>query len=100
MKIVDALRFGKMNIISRGWCQFDDKVFDPTKEHGCCVASALPYCGGTEDDVMAPVRLFKRANGIDPNMAVGHWNDDPARTKEEVLAAYDKAITLAEQENL
>ena len=26
---------------------------------------------------------------------IGEWNDDPARTKEDVLAVYDKAIAAA-----
>ncbi len=101
MTIADILRAGKANIETKGWVQGDEEAFDG--KNGCCVGTSvsgrnLPGEFDLERSLDA-LRLFKIANGIDLDLGVGDWNDFPARTKEEVLTAFDKAIALAEQEN-
>lgn len=96
-KIADILRAGKARIEDRGWGRGDGC----SPPRGCyCVLTAI---GGDEGDFhYGAIRLFERANGIGPTesgISVIGWNDAPGRTQEEVLAAFDKAITLAEQEN-
>lgn len=93
MKLADILRAGKANIESKGHAKGDD-VWAANKSRGCCVITALPYVMGTKDNIAA---IFRRANGISDQQSIGNWSDEA--TKEEVLAAFDKAITLAEQEN-
>lgn len=40
--------------------------------------------------------LFACVLNIDPTeLHMGEWNDDPKRTKEDVLSLYDKAISVA-----
>lgn len=49
----------------------------------------------------AAERLLREAAGVRSDFdATTAWNDDPERTKEEVLAAFDKAIELASQEEV
>lgn len=101
MTLADILRAGKANIERLGWAQGDDAVFIEGSPHGCCVATSMGVYAGVNfgELSMDATLVFKRANGIDKNNGVGNWNDDPARTKEEVLTAFDKAIALAEQES-
>lgn len=103
-KIADILRAGKANIESKGWCQGDERALADGHPHGCCVATSVTDVTGINNHTtynagMDAMMLFKRANGINPDLCIGTWNDAPERTKEEVLAAFDKAIALAEQEN-
>lgn len=103
-KIADILRAGKANIESKGWCQGDEKALaEEGHPHGFCVATSVTDVTGLDNHTtyntgIDAMVLFKRANGIDPDLCIGRWNDAPGRTKEEVLAAFDKAIALAEQE--
>lgn len=71
---------------------------------GCdCAYTAIHFEGrysptGTTDECL---RLFAKANGIRivptrPMFGIANWNDAPERTHAEVLAAFDKAIELAE----
>ena len=96
-KIADILRNGKLLIETHGWGQGDGAM---PPRGGYCVLTAI---GGDEGDYhYDAIRLFERANGIGPTgfgISVIGWNDAPERTKEEVFAAFDKAIALAEQEN-
>lgn len=99
MTLADILRAGKANIERRGWAQGDVAVFCGPPDGPCCVATSLPKLGDDYDRSLLAIDLFKQINNIDPMIGIGEWNDDPARTKEEVLTAFDKAIALAEQEN-
>lgn len=95
MKLSEILRAGKANIEARGWCQGDQMAIFGPDGGPCCVATAMPKGDAFANSLLA-VDLFKEANGISPMVGIGTWNDAPERTKEEVLAAYDKAITAAE----
>lgn len=99
MSIADTLRAGKANIEARGWCQGDGKVFDPLRRYGFCVGSSLGPVTFDNPEMTKVCDMFKIANGISLLSGLGDWNDAPERTKEEVLAAFDKAIALAEQES-
>jgi hypothetical protein len=50
------------------------------------------------------VQIFARANNIRPSSdgsfewPVANWNDAPERTHADVMAAFDRAIALAESE--
>lgn len=96
MSLLELLHAGKANIETKGWCQGNEEaVFG--KSGRCCAATAIPYVGR---DAERAVNLLKRANSLNPNVGIAEWNDAPGRTVEEVLAAYDKAIALAEREGL
>jgi hypothetical protein len=97
MKLSEILRAGKANIETRGWCQGDEATIHGPPNGPCCVATAMPS-GPEFDHSLLAIDLFKETNGIDPKIGIGAWNDAPERTKEEVLAAYDKAITAAEEQ--
>ncbi len=59
---------------------------------GAMIAAVAPAGAETMLDARS---LFKAANGINH---VPRWNDDPARTHAEVLAAFDLAVELARKE--
>lgn len=40
-------------------------------------------------------KLFRNAIGVHNAPEIWRWNDAPGRTKDEVLAAFDRAIDLA-----
>lgn len=62
-----------------------------------CSVTAICFQGRlTEDESW---RLLRRAiSGTDYDPTISVWNDAPERTHEEVLAAFDRAIELAEAE--
>lgn len=64
--------------------------------HCCCVMGAFVAVCPT--DIAFHCSLFRRAAGVPDEMPLSEWNDAPERTHAEVLAAFDKAIELAEQE--
>lgn len=98
MKLSEILRAGKANIERRGWGQGDEVCLMGLPDGPCCVATALPKDGPNLELSMVAIELFQKANGLDLMQGIGDWNDAPERTKEEVLAAYDKAITAAEEQ--
>jgi hypothetical protein len=64
------------------------------------VAVAMGVGGGDAGKSEA-VRILAKVvanvdDRFDQHSAVAHWNNDPARTQEEVVAGFDKAIALAE----
>lgn len=95
-KIADILRNGKLLIETHGWGQGDGAM---PPRGGYCVLTAI--AGDKDTYHYDAIRVFERANNLDTESApaIYDWNDAPGRTKEEVLAAFDKAIALAEQEN-
>lgn len=95
MTIAETLRAGKARIERGPWGK--GKGASPPRGDACCVVTAI--AGPSHHYHSDVIELFERANGIDSAIGVIAWNDAPERTKEEVLAAFDKAITLAEQEN-
>lgn len=96
MKLSEILRAGKQRIETLGWVQGDEAVF---QEHSikCCAATAMCAVEWSYQQAGAACRFFERTNGIEIG-GIADWNDAPERSKEDVLAAYDKAIAAAEAE--
>lgn len=67
-------------------------------ESGPCAALALMQAeGGFSLQLDATATLLARAIPCaDDVFAIGHWFDDRTRTLEDVHAAFDRAIALAE----
>jgi hypothetical protein len=104
MTIVEILRAGKARLLECGWCQGDEKAIFGPPDGPCCAATAmsrsLPKRRAPTWSIWdAPpfeeaVDTFKLVNGI--SGPIGQWNDAPERTLDDVIAAYDKAIAAAE----
>lgn len=87
--------------IEQGWCQGvlarDGHGEEITPNHPAAVAWCAFGAIGTKEDALSQADLFlMKAHG--PNTDVVSWNDAPERTREDVLALFDKAIALAESE--
>jgi hypothetical protein len=97
----ELMRSAKGMIKRGGWAQGDKKAFAEDNAFGYCVATACVASCQHEristDNAREMVLLFKDANGIDENMAIGEWNDAPERTKDEVMEAFDRAIARSAQ---
>jgi hypothetical protein len=76
-------------LIERGWCQHDMRNGDCV-----CIRGALLFTFRRWDLEMEADKLLKVATGFQGYL--GDWNDAPERTQADVLAAFDKAIELAE----
>jgi hypothetical protein len=86
-------------MVAMGWTQGvyardadgnDIEDCDDTRDAACwCASGALHLSGGTFGS-HARSALVAAIETSD----IAGWNDDPARTQEEVLAAFDKAIAL------
>lgn len=96
MTTAEILRAAKAHLIECGWCQGDElSIYGPPGGRCCAVTAMSPFTGDLfGPNGMVPWKLFRRANDITGNIA--DWNDAPARTLEDVLAAYDKAIIAAD----
>jgi hypothetical protein len=103
--VADKLREARA-LIERGWTQGHDAIdragedIDPRMDEAACwcINGAL-YRAGDRDD--GAERLLEQAIGHSGEedfelSPVIDWNDAPERTQAEVLAAFDKAITLAD----
>ncbi|MEZ0212486.1 MAG: hypothetical protein ACAH27_05980 [Xanthobacteraceae bacterium] len=83
-------------LIARGWTQHTlardgdgNATYPESSSAVCwCPLGAFRPQGGDNFTARAILRL---AIGI----PINQWNDDPARTKEEVLAAFSRAIEIA-----
>ncbi len=58
-----------------------------------CAEGALCDSDGTDDEWWRAYDVFRDAIGLD---SIALWNDAPERTHADVLAAFDRAIALAE----
>lgn len=79
-------------LIERGWCQGRMSTADGS----VCIRGAILdafYDADLAEEKRAD-GLLKSAVGFDGYL--GDWNDAPERTQAEVLAAFDKAIELAD----
>lgn len=103
MKLSEILRAGKANIDRYGWCQGDELAIHGGPGGPCCAATAISqqYALFINRDSAklgdAAIEAIQRAAGIPEKSSIATWNDAPERTLAEVLAAYDKAITAAEE---
>lgn len=104
MKSSEVLAKAKGFIITYGWGQGDDEVvFTEEQNPPCCVATAISKaaCDATFNKEMASYReardWFISATDLQGYASIVKWNDAPERSKEEVLAAFDAAISLAQR---
>jgi hypothetical protein len=94
--VADKLRQARA-LVERGWMQGD--YADADCECFCALgAIQMAVCGEPDNDFSLRTRpleqLFQQALGV---KSIVNWNDANGRTQAEVLAAFDKAIELAEQ---
>ena len=106
-ELMELARF----LISKGWNQksgatTEDGRFCGTNSpeaHNYCVIGAMyravhDTSFGMSDRRQSGLshhlgRIFQRANKMNPEIShIANWNDDKNRTKEQVLAAMDKAV--------
>lgn len=94
MKMSEILRAGKQRIEQFGWVQGDEAALSGERgNRKCCAATAIQDSSNWVDGLPA-AELFQQV--VCPASNISHWNDQPERTMEDVLAAYDKAIAAAE----
>lgn len=86
--VLEALRTGRA-AVERGWTQGQLRN---------AVADEVCLMGGLPDAFpFGALKYLARAVGV-PVEALGVWNDEPGRTKAEVMDAYDHAIKFAEED--
>ena len=94
MTTAEILRGAKEKIEKHGWIQNSYG----SDEIGFCSSGAIQSFVGLPRNQCArlchPAMIAVR-NAVG-EYCIPEWNDRPGRTKEEVLAAFDKAIALAE----
>lgn len=98
MKASEVLRKAKGVLEDRGWCQ---KAFSAADGGDCpvCAWGAINVArAGAPDAWMgsASARLFFE-DAVDGE-GIASWNDHRGRSRGEVIAAFDRAIALAEAE--
>jgi hypothetical protein len=97
----DKLREAR-TLIERGWTQgvsardCNGNPIDPAEPHAAsfCTVGAISRAFDFDYDESCPAHDLM-ARVVD-GAWVDKWNDAPGRTQAEVLAAFDKAIQLAE----
>lgn len=110
----EYLKTAKQLLIDKGWIKGDyardadgNRVPAVSSSATCyCILGALKAASHSVDDhtgAMAPLRcsIVNAINGMrktnfGADYGIHPWNDDPARTKEEVLAVFDAAIATEE----
>lgn len=103
--VADDLRKARA-LVEKGWTQRamarDESrrrvnAVDPTACRWCAVGSVVSVTAARFDARYAKlIYAVKHAAGAAFTLA--SWNDAPCRTQAEVLAAFDRAIELAEQQ--
>lgn len=101
MSTVDVLKQAKALISAKGWGQgYEETVINKSCH---CVATAIAAASvSREKSIELSHQTFAKANGLNNTLGKGgiiDWNDEPQRTPDEIRAAFDKAIALAEQES-
>lgn len=102
MKLSQILAVAR-NLIAQGWTQKTyarDKDGRPTPFGGpaatCwCASGAVQHAAADGFRAREALRIFRTATGGWP---VAPWNDEPTRTQDGVLEAFDIAINLALEE--
>ena len=85
-------------LIEKGWCQGsyhvsgDPDLFSPVGAI-CHIEGNAPIKSGAHDYFQLAITDPHPRWSMPP--AVSFWNDEPSRTKEEVLAAFDRAFEIA-----
>ena len=97
----EILIAAKQELLTRGWHQ--GGLLDPVTGAVCALGAMSCAVGALSLAGLRALEGFDRATfclqnalGVEPVWGIGAWNDEPARTPEEVLQAFDRAIALAE----
>ena len=90
---VEVLRAARAKI-EKGWVQYTYEHEADGAPIAWCAAGAISRQHLSVNESAGAYLLLRRVCGE----TVSAWNDAPGRTKEEVLAAFDRAIALAERE--
>lgn len=92
MNTSEVLKQARQVIVDKGWCQ----GFAEESDGRVCMIGALDKIARMEETIYEKARLallfaIPRVQAAD---SVSGWNDVKGRTKEEVLAVFDRAIQL------
>jgi hypothetical protein len=92
--VEDHLRRARQHLVDFGWIQNS-----ATTGQGSCAAGAILYF---EDVRRSPVPTLDYLTKALPcgDYLIARWNDQPGRTKEEVLMLYDRAIKAAHKDGV
>jgi hypothetical protein len=82
-------------LLAKGWCQGTLNHWDPNScdivAH-CSIGAIVAAYG----EYLIPGRLIDAVQAAIGTRHVARWNDAPERTQQEVLAAFDRAISILE----
>jgi hypothetical protein len=107
--VKEVLTAARWMIENVGWCQGSyyiskDEVgcFNPSFEMGnasnvscMCASGAVYLVEATKELQNQSLDFLWGTIGVGTEVSVPDWNDQPKRTKEQVLAAFDRAIEKA-----
>lgn len=79
--------------VAESWCQGTWRGWSVSGGH--CAVFAISRQNAGETTPVALAALARAVYGSNDPQGIVPWNDAPGRTKEEVLAAYDRAIAAA-----
>lgn len=84
--VVSVLKEARALLVKDGWCQ---GAYERGK--ACCALGAIRKAAKITSDWHPATRALAAIVGY-PAPAISVWNDDPCRTKKDVLAAFNSAI--------
>lgn len=87
----DQLQHGRENLLTRGWAQTAGEYLNEETGEVCLVGALLI----DQTVYLVALEYLAAAAGVEDASQLDDWNDDPARTLDEVLAVYDRAIAAA-----
>lgn len=103
MTKLQTLKTARRLLADVGWCQFEIRHRDSEEITAYCAIGALYAATNLEfnKDFRSAQRVLENLlppNGIFRISSVVMFNDDPDRTKDEILDLFDRAIAVVEKE--
>ena len=77
-----------LDLIKQGWCQDQFHKVINGKDYFCSFGAILRTYGPSKTAIHKNLCIFREVVGTHD---ISLWNDDPARTHEEVIEAFEKA---------
>jgi hypothetical protein len=98
--VADKLREARA-LIEGGWCQNYFRKDGGLRKCFCTDGAIIEVIDSeTPNQYRDACITFEAANGLQhDHTSIWQWNDAPERTQADVLAAFDKAIALAEEQS-